>query len=66
MRANYNRKDVVKVEELLKELEELEEKEFMLQMCDHWSSEDYRYHDELWSKIKEVKAKIKELENEEK
>lgn len=44
--------------ELEKELEELEQKEFMLQMVDHWSSEDYRYHDELCEKIRKIKQKI--------
>lgn len=36
-------------------LEELEHKYFMLQMQDHWDSEDYRYADELRQKIKKIK-----------
>ena len=48
-------------EELEKELEELEHKEFMVQMIDHWSSEDYRYHDELCDKIRKLKQQIKEV-----
>ena len=47
-----------KLEELEKELEHLNHKRFMLQMCDHWSSEDYRYDDELWEQIKKVKEEI--------
>lgn len=43
---------------LKKELEELEEREFMLKMCDHWSSSDYRYHDELLDKINSKKKEI--------
>lgn len=36
-------------------LEELEEKYFMLEMQDTWSSRDYRYADELRNKIKKMK-----------
>ncbi len=48
------------MEQLKKELDELEEREFMLQMCDHWDSSDYRYHDEL---CEQIKNKKKELQN---
>ena len=36
-------------------LEELEEKYFMLEMQDTWSSKDYKYADELRNKIKKLK-----------
>ena len=36
-------------------LEQLEHKYFLLEMQDHWDSEDYKYADELKEKIKEVK-----------
>lgn len=36
-------------------LEELEHKYFMLEMQDHWDSEDYRYADELREKIRNLK-----------
>lgn len=36
-------------------LEELEEKYFMLEMQDAWSSRDYKYADELRNKIKKMK-----------
>ena len=36
-------------------LEELEEKYFMLEMQDTWSSRDYKYADELRKKIKKMK-----------
>lgn len=36
-------------------LEELEEKYFMLEMQDVWSSRDYKYADELRNKIKKLK-----------
>lgn len=36
-------------------LEELEEKYFMLEMQDTWSSRDYKYADELRNKIKKMK-----------
>ena len=37
-------------------VEELENKYFMLQMCDHWDSSDYRYAEELRQKIKQLKG----------
>lgn len=36
-------------------IEELEEKYFMLEMQDTWSSRDYKYADELRNKIKKMK-----------
>lgn len=45
-------------EELEKELEELEQREFMLQMCDRWDSSDYRLSWELNDKIKAKKEEI--------
>jgi len=42
-------------EVLKKSLDELENAYFMLQMCDHWDSSDYRYAEELRNKIKELK-----------
>ena len=36
-------------------LEELEEKYFMLEMQDTWSSRDNKYADELRNKIKKMK-----------
>lgn len=40
-------------------LKELEERYFMLQMQDHWESEDYRYADELHEKIMKLKEEKK-------
>lgn len=37
-------------------LEELENRYFMLQMCDHWDSSDYRYAQELREKINKLKG----------
>lgn len=36
-------------------LKQLEYKYYLLEMQDHWESEDYKYADELKEKIKEVK-----------
>lgn len=36
-------------------LEQLEHKYYLLEMQDHWDSEDYRCADELKEKIKEAK-----------
>lgn len=47
-------------EVLEKNLDELENAYFMLQMCDHWDKEDYRYAEELREKIKELKGKSNE------
>lgn len=44
------------MEELQKELEELEKKQFELEMCDTWSSSDYRYAWKLRDRIKEIKS----------
>ena len=40
---------------MLETIEELEEKYFMLEMQDTWSSRDYKYADELRNKIKKMK-----------
>lgn len=42
----------------LQQIEELEKSYFDLQMCDHWDSSDYRYAEELRTKIKELKGEI--------
>lgn len=46
---------------LEKELEELEHKEFMVQMIDHWSTEDFRHDRELHEQIMKVKKEIEEV-----
>lgn len=51
------------LQKLCEELEELENREFMLQMVDHWSPEDSRYYNELREKIRNVENQIKELTN---
>lgn len=40
------------------ELEELENKYFMLNMQDVWDSEDHKYAHELRNKIKELREKM--------
>lgn len=42
----------------MEELEELERKYFLLEMQDHWDSEDYKYAEELREKIKRIKGDI--------
>lgn len=44
------------MEELLKELEDINIKEFMIQMADHLSSDDYRYLNELHTRKMEIKS----------
>lgn len=53
------------MDELLKELEEISIKEFMIQMADHLSSDDYRYLDELHTRRREIENKIDDLKAEE-
>ena len=53
------------MEELLKELEKISLDEFMVQMADHLSSEDYRYLDELRTRRREIENKIEELREKE-
>lgn len=40
------------------ELKELEKKYFMLQMQDTWDDSDYRYADELKTKIRKLKKEV--------
>lgn len=40
-------------------LEQLEHKYHLLEMQDHWDSEDYKYANELKEKIKETRKWIK-------
>lgn len=54
------------MEELLKELETINIKEFMIQMADHLSSDDYRYLNELHTHKMEIENKIEELREKEK
>ena len=53
------------MDKLLKELEEINSKEFMVQMADHLSQEDYRYLNELHTRKMEIENKIKELKEKE-
>lgn len=53
------------MEELLKELEDINSREFMVQMADHLSSDDYRYLDELRTRRREIENKIDDLKAEE-
>ena len=46
------------LEELKSKLEDLENQEFMLEMIDTWTSEDYKYSDEIHEQIMAVKKEI--------
>lgn len=48
------------MEELIKKLEDLKHKEFMVQMIDHWTQEDFRYDNELHQEIMKTKKELKE------
>ena len=48
------------MEKLIQKLKDLKHKEFMVQMIDHWSAEDYKYDRELCEQIMETKKELKE------
>ena len=54
------------MDKLLKELEDINSREFMVQMADHLSSDDYRYLNELHTRKMEIENKIEELREKEK
>lgn len=47
--------DITKLKE---ELERIEEKRFMLDMKDHWTSENYKLDDELFARRKEIEKEL--------
>lgn len=51
------------MDELLKELEEIDNKEFMIQMADHLDSSDYRYLNELHERRMAIKSELKSKYN---
>ena len=51
------------MEELIKELDDINEREFMIQMADHLDSSDYRYLDELHQRRMTIKKELKEKYN---
>ena len=50
-------------EELKEKLAYWERKQFMNQMCDHWSAEDFALDRECTKNIREIKALLEEEEN---
>ena len=51
------------MEDLIKELDDINEREFMIQMADHLSSDDYRYLDDLHQRRMTIKKELKEKYN---
>lgn len=51
-----------KLKELKLELKDLDKRYYMLNMKDHWDSEDYKYSDELIQKMGEIKKDIDKIE----
>ena len=51
------------MEELIKEHDKINEREFMVQMADHLSSDDYRYLDEVHQRRMTIKKELKEKYN---
>ena len=51
------------MEELIKELDDINEREFMIQMADHLDSSDYRYLDDLRQRRMTIKKELKEKYN---
>ena len=48
------------MEKLIKELDDINEREFMIQMADHLDSSDYRYLNELHQRKMAIKKELKE------
>ena len=51
------------MEKLIKELDDINEREFMIQMADHLDSSDYRYLDDLHQRRMTIKKELKEKYN---
>ena len=51
------------MEKLIKELDDINEREFMIQMADHLDSDDYRYLNELHQRKMAIKKELKEKYN---
>ena len=49
--------------ELRNELEELERREFYLEMKDNWNANDYKRYDELHERQREIKKELEILED---
>jgi uncharacterized protein YbaP (TraB family) len=47
---------------LNEQIQELERKRFMNQMCDHWTDENYSLDRELTQQINKLKEQLKEYE----
>ena len=45
-----------------REIDEIESSDFYLQMKDHWSNDDFRIHETYQKRIKELREKLKEME----
>ena len=50
----------MKKEELKNRLEQLEHREFLIYMSDHWTQEDKKMLNEIRQEIREIKEKEKE------
>lgn len=51
-----------KLEELKKELADVKDRIFRLNLVDHWDFEDSRYSSQLGNRLGEITREIKELE----
>ena len=45
-----------------REIDEIESSDFYLQMKDHWSNDDFRIHETYQKRIRELREKLKEME----
>ena len=55
--------DVKLTPEMIKrEIDEIESSDFYLQMKDHWSDDDFHIHDTYQKRIRELREKLKEME----
>ena len=54
--------DVKLTPEIKREIDEIESSDFYLQMKDHWSNDDFRIHETYQKRIRELREKLKEME----
>jgi len=56
----------MKKDEIQKQLNDLEERLFIINMVDHWQREDYEAYDRLFAEKKKLEEELEKIENEEK
>lgn len=53
------------MDELINEYEDIQQRQFMLNMCDHWDSNDYKTSNEYHARLRAIEKELKEKYNHE-